>query len=47
MRFEGSSSALAGIVQAVLLTRHILFVGYSLRRAVADALRPFEGQESR
>lgn len=30
LRFEGQSSALAGIVQAMLLTRHLLFVGYSL-----------------
>lgn len=30
LRFEGESSALAGMVQAMLLTRHLLFVGYSL-----------------
>jgi hypothetical protein len=30
LRFEGEGVALAGVVQAMLLTRHILFVGYSL-----------------
>lgn len=30
LRFEGEGAALAGIVQALLLTRHMLFVGYSL-----------------
>lgn len=30
LRFEGEGIALAGIVQAMLLTRHMLFVGYSL-----------------
>jgi hypothetical protein len=30
LHFEGESSALAGIVQALLMTRHMLFVGYSL-----------------
>jgi hypothetical protein len=30
LRFEGEDSALAGLVQAMLLTRHMLFVGYSL-----------------
>ncbi len=30
LRFEGEGVALAGIVQAMLLTRHMLFVGYSL-----------------
>lgn len=31
LRFEGEGTALAGLVQAMLLTRHLLFVGYSLR----------------
>lgn len=30
LRFESSDQALAGVVQAMLLTRHMLFVGYSL-----------------
>ncbi|MEZ5281760.1 MAG: SIR2 family protein [Acidimicrobiales bacterium] len=30
LRFEDSSQALAGLVHAMLLTRHLLFVGYSL-----------------
>lgn len=30
LRFEGEGAALSGIVQALLLTRHMLFVGYSL-----------------
>jgi len=30
LRFEGEGVALAGIVQAMLLTRHMLFLGYSL-----------------
>ena len=30
LRFEGEGAALAGVVQAMLLTRHMLFVGYSL-----------------
>ena len=30
LRFEGEGVALAGVVQAMLLTRHMLFVGYSL-----------------
>jgi hypothetical protein len=30
LRFEGEGVALAGIVQALLLTRHMLFIGYSL-----------------
>lgn len=30
LRLEGRGAALAGIVQAMLLTRHMLFVGYSL-----------------
>lgn len=30
LRLEGAGSALAGVVQAMLLTRHMLFVGYSL-----------------
>jgi hypothetical protein len=30
LRFEGHGVALAGVVQAMLLTRHMLFVGYSL-----------------
>lgn len=30
LRFEGEGKALAGVVQAMLLTRHMLFVGYSL-----------------
>jgi hypothetical protein len=30
LRFENEGIALAGIVQAMLLTRHLLFVGYSL-----------------
>lgn len=31
LRFEGEGAALAGVVQALLLTRHMLFVGYSLQ----------------
>jgi hypothetical protein len=30
LRFEGDGVALAGVVQAMLLTRHLMFVGYSL-----------------
>src|SRR5262249_8070865 len=30
LRFQETRSALAGIVQALLLTRHMLFVGFSL-----------------
>lgn len=30
LRFEGEGVALAGVVQAMLLTRHLVFVGYSL-----------------
>jgi hypothetical protein len=30
LRFEGEGVALAGVIQAMLLTRHMLFVGYSL-----------------
>jgi hypothetical protein len=30
LRFEGEGVALSGVVQAMLLTRHMLFVGYSL-----------------
>lgn len=30
LRFEGQGSALAGLVHAMLLTRYLLFVGYSL-----------------
>lgn len=30
LRFEGEGVALAGVVQAMLLTRHLAFVGYSL-----------------
>lgn len=30
LRLEGEGTALAGVVHAVLLTRHLLFVGYSL-----------------
>lgn len=31
LRLEGHSSALGGLVQAMLLTRHMLFVGYSMQ----------------
>ena len=31
LRFEGTGTALAGVVQALLLTRHMLFVGYGLQ----------------
>jgi len=30
MRFDAEAAALAGVVQALLLTRHMLFVGYSM-----------------
>jgi hypothetical protein len=30
LRFDAESAALGGVVQALLLTRHMLFVGYSL-----------------
>jgi hypothetical protein len=30
LRFEGEGAALAGMVHAMLLTRHLLFVGYSM-----------------
>lgn len=52
LRFEAEGVALAGIVQAMLLTRHMLFVGYSLsddnfhrlvhqvRAAIGSADRP-------
>jgi hypothetical protein len=56
LRFEGEGVALAGIVQAMLLTRHMLFVGYSLsddnfhrlvhqvRTAIGSRERPTETQ---
>jgi hypothetical protein len=55
LRFEGEGVALAGVVQAMLLTRHMLFVGYSLsddnfhrlvhqvRRAMGSAQEQPEG----
>src|SRR5262249_24393238 len=43
LRYEQRRVALAGIVQAMLLTRHMLFVGFSLNddnfHKVADAVR--------
>jgi hypothetical protein len=30
LRFEGASGALAGVVQGLLMTRHVLFAGFSL-----------------
>lgn len=43
MRYQTRSAALAGIVQAMLITRHMLFVGFSLEddnfRRIVDAVR--------
>lgn len=56
LRFEGEGVALAGVIQAMLLTRHMLFVGYSMsddnfhrlvhqvRRAVGPADRRPDSQ---
>ena len=52
MRYEARRAALAGIVQALLITRHMLFVGFSLNDdnfhritdAVRRAMRPAEGK---
>jgi hypothetical protein len=55
LRYEQRRVALAGIVQAMLMTRHMLFVGFSLKdenfHKVADAVRrardPEPGQGTR
>ena len=43
LRFEERRAALAGIVQALLVTRHMLFVGFDLQddnfHRIADAIR--------
>jgi hypothetical protein len=43
LRYEERRAALAGIVQALLITRHMLFVGFALRdenfHRIADAVR--------
>jgi hypothetical protein len=43
LRYEQRRAALAGIVQALLMTRHMLFVGFALRddnfHRIADAVR--------
>jgi hypothetical protein len=43
LRYEHHRAALAGIVQALLITKHILFVGFSLKdenfHRIADAVR--------
>lgn len=48
LRFSASRAALAGIVQALLITRHMLFVGFSLdddnfHRIVDDVRRALRG----
>jgi hypothetical protein len=47
LRYEHRRAALAGIVQALLLTKHMLFVGFSLRdenfHRIADAVRRARG----
>lgn len=53
LRFPDRRGALAGIVQALLITRHMLFVGFSLQDesfhriadAVRRAIRPHDGQD--
>lgn len=55
LRFQANRSALAGIVQALLITRHMLFVGFSfsddnfhrIAHAVREALREGGGMEGR
>ena len=55
LRFQENRSALAGIVQALLITRHMLFVGFSftddnfhrIAHAVRQALRQSGGMEDR
>jgi hypothetical protein len=52
LRYEERRAALAGIVQALLITRHMLFVGFALRDpnfhrisgAVRKAFRPTDGE---
>jgi hypothetical protein len=47
LRYEHRRAALAGIVQALLLTKHMLFIGFSLRdenfHRIADAVRRARG----
>jgi hypothetical protein len=55
LRFEQNRSALAGIVQALLMTRHMLFVGFSftddnfhrIAHAVRQSLASSEGMRSK
>lgn len=51
LRFQENRSALAGIVQALLLTRHMLFHGFSLRddnfHRIAHAVRTALGERER
>jgi len=58
LRYESHRGALFGIVQALLLTRHILFLGFSLRddnfhvlvdevRRALEGLQPNEGAKDR
>jgi hypothetical protein len=51
LRFQENRSALAGIVQALLLTRHMLFVGFSLSddnfHRIAHAVRQAIGDRQR
>lgn len=51
LRYEQRRVALAGIVQAMLMTRHMLFVGFSLKdenfHKVADAVRRARDPERR
>jgi hypothetical protein len=55
LRYEQHRAALAGIVQALLITKHMLFVGFSLNDdnfhrivdAVRRALGPQEGQDGK
>jgi hypothetical protein len=50
LRFQENRSALAGIVQALLMTRHMLFHGFSLRddnfHRIAHAVRTALGERS-
>lgn len=51
LRYEQRRAALAGIVQALLITRHMLFVGFSLAddnfHRIADAVRRARGRDVR
>ena len=50
LRYEHRRAALAGIVQALLITKHMLFVGFSLKdenfHRIADAVRRARGSKN-